>query len=63
MSANFTPESSSVPPAAHAGLSQYFAPAVLVGSHTIDMAQSVMKNAYLYAAMVLSVVNKVPVWG
>lgn len=63
MSANFTPESSPVLPAAQSNLSQYLAPAVLVGSHTIDATLPVMKTANLYTAMVLKVANKVPVWG
>ena len=62
MSANSVSETSPVLPTAQGGLSQYFAPVVLFGSQTIDVALPVMKTTYLYAAMMLSVVNKVPVW-
>lgn len=55
------PETSPILSTTQSGLSQYFPPAVLVGSHAINVALPVMKTAYPYTAMVLIVVNKVPV--
>lgn len=48
-------------PVTKGGMSHYLAPAKLVGSHTIKLALSVMKNAYSYTTMVLKMTNKMPV--
>lgn len=62
-SANSAPETSTVMPTTQSRLSCYLASAVLVWSHTIDVVLPVMETAYSYATMLLSVVNKVHVWG